>query len=751
MNEVKQRSVKLWSFIKDEEKETTNETPLASLWEAVVSPAERYAASLGEEFTNDDLQQALAMLKEIESPAPTDVGSYQLTSQAKTLKRVVANFKTHVAKAGGRDFEEIRRQAEDWYDEVERVLLGLVNRFQRDTDPDSGFIGGDPAMKMRRTIGLGGLMAITSPSVPVKQNVLMTIIGAVVSENALAEVYREYKEKSNRPDLTFRQFVEELVLPQNYTTFRDFLNRVEKYIFGEKVEKTIFGEKNVTSYKVSGKEYKIGAEPQGGETEPILTPKVTPKAETEAKAAETIRVQLKLGNEVHEVVTPKMFSSNLLKGILLYVDALATPEFSDDAPVTKWTWDEFQTFYTQTNEAIKKANLSPEAKAQMKELGKRFLEREKSIRYGAKPTPETQGVPTAAVGERTTFGNALRDYYVMHFGSEATKVKSFGISLLFNTLAEKLGVGSSLLPSVVYDVWMNANVHNLLREAERGHNATGLPTTERVAALQQKYREALLPYGFDVEIKYDSNNNRAEVVVKDYKTGNAYRRKYTAEGRKHRVEATALEGDDDAIVKAIQSAPDDSAWGRIRKAWEERRMFLASEQTESMFSTTESQPTPKIRRLGNLTQVFLVRREKEEWHSVASLGKESAAQLVLKELEKAVEHFMTVAYDPKTGDVVLLKSNPAYQAIMNLVGKDEALKQKLLNERGEMPIQYIANAGRTELWEKYKEHINKLREGGVPSVFSEHIMKNALYSDKQKPLKIRALQALLWVCTRRAL
>jgi hypothetical protein len=132
-------------------------------------------------------------------------------------------------------------------------------------------------------------------------------------------------------------------------------------------------------------------------------------------------------------------------------------------------------------------------------------------------------------------------------------------------------------------------------------------------------------------------------------------------------------------------------------------------------------------------------------------GEETAGETLLKQLEKAVNHYMSVAYDTTTGEVRLLPNNPAYQAIMQMVGNNETLKQQLLNENGEMPIQNIANSNNTALWNKYKQHINELRAGGLPSVFSEHVLKNALYNVKSKPMSIRALQALLWVCTRKAL
>jgi hypothetical protein len=54
------------------------------------------------------------------------------------------------------------------------------------------------------------------------------------------------------------------------------------------------------------------------------------------------------------------------------------------------------------------------------------------------------------------------------------------------------------------------------------------------------------------------------------------------------------------------------------------------------------------------------------------------------------------------------------------------------------------------LWDLYKDHMDTLREGGVPMAFTETTLKNALYIDPTKPMEPRKLQALLWVCTRGA-
>jgi len=707
-----------WVFLKDID--YTKVKGLAKLWEIIVSPA------VGTDFTQEDLQAAFDMLNEIAQPK-TPVKSFQETAYAKRLNQVVKEFETHVANSNGKSFEQIRMQAENWYDQVEKVLLGLVHRIQNDTN--NAFVGGDPAMKMRRIVGIGGLMAITSPSIPVKQNVLMTIIGTVVSENALKEVYQEYKEKNNLPDLSFRQFVEELVQEKNYTWFRSFLN---------KVEKAIYGREDVTAYKVLGKEYKAGTKAKKGEITAITPP-------LESTTDKIITATLNLGNETIKITTPSIRFSNLLKGILLYVDALATPEFSDDTPMRKWTWDDFTKFYTDTENAIKKekAKMIPEAGEKLEEISRKFIEREKTIRFGEEPSVASRELQTSPVGERSLFGNALRDYYVTHFGSEATKVKSFGISVLFNTLAEKLGIGSSIMPSVVYDVWVNANIHNLLREAETAYNKTGLPNNERLQALEQKYREALLPYGFDVEIKYNYKNDTPEITVKDYRTGSVFQRK-TTEGKTTKgVEQIKMNEQDQKIADVFINATENSVWGKIRKEWDERRMYMASEPTTN--------DAAKAQRLTNLTKVFLRRGGREEWHGVFLKGKEPAGELVLRQLEKAIKHYMTVAYDTTTGEVRLLPNNPAYQAIMQLVGNNQELKEKLLNERNEIPVQKIINSDNEELWKKYKNHLDDLRNGGVPSAFSEQVLKNAFYTDKTQPMKTRALQALLWVCTRKAL
>jgi hypothetical protein len=704
-----------WMFIKDTD--YFGEGGLAELWKAIVSPV------VGQGFSKEDLQVALEMLSEIAKPQ-TPVKSFQETAYAKSLNAVVEGFKADVANSNGKTFEQIRQQAENWYDQVEKVLLGLVSRIHNDTS--GAFVSGDPQMLMRRTVGLGGMMAITSPSIPVKQNILMTILGAVVSENALKDVYEEYKKANNIKDLPFSRFVEELVQPTNYTWFRKFL---------DKAEMAIYGKEGVTSYKVSGTEYRVGGTPKQGETVSIVPPSEAPKGET-------LKAQLKLGeNEIIQVETQKMLSSNLLKGILLYVDALATPAFSDNTPMKKWAWNEFSQFYTDTQKAINdaKAKLTPEEGQQLEKLGTAFLQREQVLRYGETPSETSKLLETSPIGERSAFGNALRDFYVTHFGSEATKVKSFGISVLFNTLAEKLGIGSSIMPSVVYDVWMNANIHNLLREAETGHNNTGLPNAERLSALEEKYREALLPYGLDVQIGY--TDGTPDITVKDYRTGKVFRREVTKESKI--VKATPMTNSDQKIADTIINAPEDSVWGRIRKEWDDRRMFLSSEKTET--------GAQKAQKLTDLTKVFMRRAGREEWHNVSFGGRQTAGEIVLKELEKAVKHFMTVAYDTASGEVRLLPNNPAYQAIMQLVGKDETPKQQLLDKNGEMPIQKIIDSGNTEVWKKYKDHINTLREGGVPSAFSEQVLKNALYTDKTQPMKLRALQALLWVCTRKAL
>jgi hypothetical protein len=705
---TQQTASKTWTLVQDTDYAGVN--GLAELWKAIVSPA------VGQDFSDEELQTAYAMLSEIAKPQ-TEVKSYQQTATAKSLQDVVESFKAEVANSSGKTFKEIRQQAENWYDQVEKMLKGLVYRIQN--DKSGAFIGGDPAMLMRRTIGLGGMMAITSPSVPVKQNVLMTIIGAIASENALKEVYEEYKTEKGLSNLTFRDFVEELVQPTNYTWFRKFL---------DKVEYAVFGREGVTAFKVTGKEETVA-------TPPPVTEKGIPVTST-----------LNLGKETIKVETQSMMFSNLLKGVLLYVDALATPELSDDTPIAKWTWNDFNRFYNNTLTAIKEAKnnpeLEPEVGQQLEKLGKAFIDREKTLRYGEKPSKTSKAVETSPIGSGSPFGNAVRDFYVAHFGGEATKVKSFGISLLFNTIADKLGIGSSILPSVVYDVWMNANVHNLLREAESGFNDTGLPNADRLKALEQKYREALLPYGFDVEMGYDEKN-KLQIAVKDYKTGNVFQRKTTPTGKNRGVEIIPMTDTDKKIADTFKNAPDNTVWAQIRKEWEDRRMFLASEATQAT--------SDKAQRLTNLTRVFLRRGGREEWHSVFMAGEETAGETLLKQLEKAVNHYMSVAYDTTTGEVRLLPNNPAYQAIMQMVGNNETLKQQLLNENGEMPIQNIANSNNTALWNKYKQHINELRAGGLPSVFSEHVLKNALYNVKSKPMSIRALQALLWVCTRKAL
>jgi hypothetical protein len=285
---------------------------------------------------------------------------------------------------------------------------------------------------------------------------------------------------------------------------------------------------------------------------------------------------------------------------------------------------------------------------------------------------------------------------------------------------------------------MNANVHNLLREAEAGVNDTGLPNENRIKALQQKYRQSLLPYGFDVVFDFDENTKRANVVVKDFGTGKVFQRKAKY------ISASEMKENDLAILNAINSSP---LLSKIRDEWKQKRMFFASEPTE----TTKE----KALRLTNLTKVFL-RRFGEEWHSVYQAGKEPAAATVLKELEKAVNHFMNVRYD-QDGNVYILPTHPFYQKIQRSA-KNEELKQ-LFDGKREVAIEEIFQHGKKEvstgkntktLWELYKADIDKLREGGVPMAFSEEIMKNALYTDPTKPMEPRKLQALLWVCSRGA-
>ena len=744
-----------WSFLTDDEFISN----LAELWKTIVDP---------NQLSNDEFNQALEMLQQIAS-AKTGFGSWiqshYLTAKALPLKTVVERFrekqkaaetgtqelnafdeaeKAIVSKANGSDLTKAEQQAMEWYDNVEKALLGLVKRIQ--TDETNAFVGGDDGMFMRRLVGAGGMMAITSPSIPVKQNMLMTMIGIVVAENALKEVFEEYVKEQGNENKTFMQFVEDIVQTQNSEHFRKFLNKVEERIFvGSETKKEATQETKGTSFWVKGieqlKEEGVTAEKE-----------ITPLPFVEGEEGGKVTAKLKLGeNQDITVVMENKKLSNLQKGILIYLDALATPEFSNIDPatkkpsvITKWTYQNFVDFYENTQKAIETANLSESAKQQLAELMTSFFDRERRLRYGTKPSKKAKKVKTAPIGEQSVFGNAIRDYYITHFGAEATKVKSFGLSVVFNTIADKLGLGSSVLPSVVYDVWINANIHNLLREAEEDVNKTGMPNNDRLTALQQKYRQALLPYGFDVAFSFDETTKRVNVVVKDFETGKVYQRKT------RRISVYNMKDEDSNVFTAITNSP---TLRKIREEWKQKRMFFASKQTEVL--------PEKAQRLTNLTKVLL-RRGRTEWHSVFQAGAETAGALVLKELENAVNHFMNIRYDQE-GNVYILPSHPFYQKIQGLE-KTQNLKN-LFDGTKEVSIETIYQVGKNEtvnvvsktiqqpkpLWELYKNYIDTLREGGVPMAFSEQILKNALYIDPTKPMEPRKLQALLWVCTRGAL
>jgi len=761
-----------WTFVTDGDF-MSPDGGLAKLWETVVSA----------DLSDDDMKQAFKMLQDIASAktgAGSGVASHRLTGKALRLQDVIQSFReaqtptaetqelhafneaekssTKKAKADGLDLTEAEKKAVAWYDNVEKALQGLIKRIQY--DQTGAFIGGeDETLFMRRMVGAGGLMAITSPATPVKQNVLMTLLGVLVTENSLKEVYEDYIKTTDNKPKTFVQFVEDIVQPENHKWFRAVLNKIDEKLSVEKG----------TGFLLSGAEFRRSEETteekrkaktleQKTKQETVLTevlkkenPKATdvfteiqPPTLNIPKGSKAVDVRFKLSeNQEITVKTAGIDFNKLRKGVLLYLDALATPELGDIDPVTKeptvqakWTFDDFMQFYNNTTEVIEKAKLT-----MLEDLGKAFIEREKQLRYGEKPLAEAKSTQTAPVGAQSVFGNALRDYYITHFGAEATKVKSFGLSVVFKTLADRLGLGSSLLPSVVYDVWMNANIHNLLREAETGVNNTGLPNKERVYALQQKYRQALLPYGFDVEFSYDERNKTVNVAVKDFETGKVYQRKT------ENIGVFEMEKHDLATFNAIKTAPENTPLNQIRNEWKQKRMFFASEQTEA---TKE-----KALRLTNLTKVYL-RRFGEEWHSVYQAGTEPAGATVLKELENALSHFMNIRYD-QDGNVFILPTHPFYRKIQQSA-KNEELKQ-LFDGKKEVAIEEIFQHGKEEiltgknkkaLWDLYKAHVDKLREGGVPMAFSEEIMKNAMYVDPTKPMEPRKLQALLWVCTRGA-
>jgi hypothetical protein len=763
-----------WSFLTDDDYKSAV-VGLAKLWETIVGPLVGTA-----HLSADDNTQALNMLRDI-AEAPTGVSvpmtAHRQTGKAVRLQDVIEGFRktqtptapvtetleTHgfneaeratatKAKADGVGLTEAERKAIAWYDNVEKALVGLVKRIQND---DKGaFVSGEEAMFMRRMVGAGGMMAITSPSVPVKQNFLMTMLGIVVTENSLKEVFEEYKKETGNKTKPFSQFVEDIVQAENYTWFRNLL---------DKIEKRLSVEEGRTGFLVRGAEYSTTKERTREETvvteilrreEPtakdVLRP-ITPPSPAETKEGKQVGVQLRLSRDQEiTVYTYNRHFGSLMKGILLYLDALASPELSEpDSPPAKWKYNEFMQFYTDTKNAIEKAKMNPalseEAVKRLEDLTKAFMEREELLRYGKQPSRRIQMTETAPIGEQSVFGNAVRDYYVTHFGAEATKVKSFGLSVLFKTLADKLGLGSSVLPSVVYDVWMNANVNNLLREAETSVNPTGEPNELRLKALQQKYRQALLPYGFDVDFSFDETTKRANIIVKDFDTGKVYQRKTQYIG------AFEMEEGDLAMIDAMNKSPTLS---KIREEWKQRRMFFASEPTETVQS--------KAQRLTNLTRVFL-RRFGEEWHSVYQAGRDPAGAIVLKELENAVNHFMNIKYDTN-GNVSILPTHPFYQRIKQLAENTEL--QQLFDGTREISVEEIyehgkkllpvgldkrTNQPRTKmLWDLYKDHMDNLREGGVPMAFAETIMKNALYIDPTKPMEPRKLQALLWVCTRGA-
>jgi len=768
-----------WSFISDDDFFWNPQTPkeikgLAKLWEAIVSPLHGVALS------EDEFNQAFDMLQQISSAktgAGSGVASHRLTGKALRLEDVIQSFRTKQAATAETQELHAYNEAEkvaaakavsnadnlslaeknaiEWYDQVEKALMGLVKRVQNDTT--GAFVGGEEAMFMRRVVGAGALMAITSPSTPVKQNVLMTLLGVLVAENSLKEVYEEHKKEIGNETKSFTQFVEELVQPTNHKLFRRVLNKIEEKL----------SVKEGTGFLLSGAEFRRSDEPTEGKTleqktrkRTVLTKllkqenptatdvftKIEPPTLSTEEGSKAVSVKFKLSKDQEVTVnTAGLSFSNLRKGILLYLDALATPELGDVDPVTqqptvnaKWAYNDFAEFYTGTLKAVEKAKSTLSdwsAKQQLEDLSKAFIEREKQLRFGEKPSAEAQAVKTAPIGAQTTFGNAIRDYYVTHFGAEATKVKSFGLSVVFNALAERLGLGSSLLPSVVYDVWMNANVNNLLREAENGVNTTGEPNELRLKALQQKYRQALLPYGFDVAFDFDETSKKANIVVKDFGTGKVYQRK--TEG----ISAFDMENSDLATFNAIKNSPTLS---KIREEWKQKRMFFASERTEA---TKE-----KASRLTNLTRVLLQRRG-EEWHSVLQAGRKPAGELVLKELENAVNHFMNIKYD-SDGNVFVLPTHPFYQKIKQLVENTEL--QQVFDGNRAVSVDEIFKHSKTEilakktLWDLYKAEIDKLREGGVPMAFSEEIMKTALYTDPTKPMEPRKLQALLWVCSRGA-
>jgi hypothetical protein len=771
-----------WSFLTDDEYQNN----LAELWEAIVAPL-RNTSDLPE----DDFRQAFEMLKQIAS-AQTGIGSeiqsHRLTAKALSLKAVVEEFREKqkaletkteeinafdeaekaTAKANKTDLTRAEQQAIAWYDNVEKALQGLIKRIQND---ETGvFVGGEPSLYMRRLVGAGGMMAITSPATPVKQNMLMTLLGVLVTENSLKEVFEDYITKKGNETKTFSQFLEDIVQLRNHTLFRAVLNKIEEKL----------SVKEGTGFLLSGAEYrqseKTTVEATTGKrkpktleektrTETVLTEllrKEKPDATdvfTEIKPptiniqeenkAVSVRFKLSKDQEI-TVNTSEINFSNLRKGILLYLDALATPELGDVDPVTKkptvyakWAYSDFMKFYRGTLKAIERAKpkTTKTAGQRLEDLAKAFVEREKLLRFGKQPSTEAKATPTAPIGVQTTFGNAIRDYYITHFGPEATKVKSFGLSVIFNTIADKLGLGSSLLPSVVYDVWINANIHNLLREAETGVNPTGEPNELRLKALQQKYRQALLPYGFDVDFSFDEATRRVNIVVKDFEKGKLYIRENNS------IVSNNMKHHDLATFNAINKASKRSPLSKIREEWKQKRMFFASEPTETVQS--------KAQRLTNLTRVFQ-RRFGEEWHSIFQTGTEPVGALVLKELENAISHFMNIKYDTD-GNVFLLPSHPFYQKIQ------QSPKNKKLTEmfdgKKEISVEEIFKHGKKgvkaerksrKLLDLYKDYINRLREGGVPMAFAEQVLMNALYVDPTKPMEPRKLQALLWVCTRGA-
>ena len=685
---------------------------------------------------DETLQPTIDVLTQIIN-APNEK-AFIRTETATTFAGLIEEFET-VKKE---EATELMEQAKKWYDHIEKIFSHVVDAYEQGR---WGVGSADSNLRMRRLVGISTMLGITSPSVKVPHNILMTLIGATVAEIQLKEMLERAQQKD--PTMTFEKLVQRVA--NDYDTLREFLSGVEEKIYGSPT-RTKEGAP-LSAFLVTKREASV-TKPEKG--------KIIVHQPTFTEPAMTVTLKDK---ETVKVVMNRMMSGNMLRGILSYVDALSQPELGDTTNVvSKWTANQFFDFYSQVASAIS----AEETPTVEKEMLSAFIEREKHLRFGKGEIPvgEPEAKYAPITEESPPFTTALRKFIINNFGAQAAKTKSFSVSAFFSAVAEKLGIGSSVLPSVVFDTWMNANLHTMLREIDETNT-----TAPRLVKIANVMRQAILPYGFDVEIT--EAEGEPVVRLKDYLEGKVYERTGRSYSGKPFTDET-----DKAIHNRFTGKGASPIYKAIANAFRERRMYLHSPK-----STEEG-----VERLIDVTKVGTYGKSIESkapkeivFKGRSEASTEEAGKLMFKDIEDLLKHWMTTHYT-SDGRVFLVEGNPFYEMLKETEGiKNKGLLKTAVVDEKEVPVVYVSDLVReTTLLEPagrgkykvtnqespnaktlnylYKRYIDRFRKGGFISLLGEQTLKNALYipegaKEGEGRLDIRALQALIWVCTRKGL